>query len=390
MITVKDIIELGEFVNIRFAAPCNGGLERRVREVCVLDSHPLGGLYEDLVPGDFVLTSLGWAHDDWDAAEMGLLLAMDQSVAAIAVHSDGPQYASPAILAKIEETGVPLFFYDGGYYERIIVSAEELFRQDREQDKRTRLIGQILGRGSLAQDESPRGLFRELIGRECAAVQCVACSPVVSDGCALNALRENLEGALSHWARAKAPYGFAGTLACCYEGNVLGFLAFGPDEAVLPDEDELCLREHVANQGHLHAGLGRYVSVGEGRLGIRQALGALEAAKRMGRPLVRWDELGVEAFRIAASEDSLYTQTSHAVQQKLFEYEKRHGMELEKTAHAFSHCHGVISETASQLHQHENTVRYRLKKVKEILGLDQATDRELAEYLSLVYLPLRS
>ena len=45
-----------------------------------------------------------------------------------------------------------------------------------------------------------------------------------------------------------------------------------------------------------------------------------------------------------------------------------------------------MSRTAEMLFQHPNTVRYRLKKIKEVLAVQDATDRELAALLTLAYL----
>ncbi len=45
-----------------------------------------------------------------------------------------------------------------------------------------------------------------------------------------------------------------------------------------------------------------------------------------------------------------------------------------------------MSRTAEALFQHPNTVRYRLKKIKDVLAVPEATDRELAALLQLTYL----
>ena len=38
------------------------------------------------------------------------------------------------------------------------------------------------------------------------------------------------------------------------------------------------------------------------------------------------------------------------------------------------------------MHQHPNTVRYRLRKAKDVLGMPDSPDREFAFRLGLVYL----
>nr|WP_236650706.1 helix-turn-helix domain-containing protein [Adlercreutzia muris] len=70
----------------------------------------------------------------------------------------------------------------------------------------------------------------------------------------------------------------------------------------------------------------------------------------------------------------------------LFDYDAEHDSDLGVTAQAFAAACGEVSRTAEALFQHPNTVRYRLKKIKEVLAVQDLTDRELAALLQLVYL----
>lgn len=55
--------------------------------------------------------------------------------------------------------------------------------------------------------------------------------------------------------------------------------------------------------------------------------------------------------------------------------------DLRETADAYTACGGDISKTASALHCHPNTIRYRLGRIRELTGLQDVTDSEL--YLQL-------
>ena len=49
--------------------------------------------------------------------------------------------------------------------------------------------------------------------------------------------------------------------------------------------------------------------------------------------------------------------------------------------------YGDVRAAAEQLHQHPNTVRYRMRKMKAVLGIAREDDKALVNLLSLVYLP---
>ena len=63
-----------------------------------------------------------------------------------------------------------------------------------------------------------------------------------------------------------------------------------------------------------------------------------------------------------------------------------HGTEFAGTAGAVARAYGDLRLAAEALHQHPNTVRYRLRKAKDVLGMPDSPDREFAFLLGLVYL----
>lgn len=70
----------------------------------------------------------------------------------------------------------------------------------------------------------------------------------------------------------------------------------------------------------------------------------------------------------------------------LEEHDDAHGTELAATAEAVARAYGDLRLAAEALHQHPNTVRYRLRKAKDVLGMPDSPDREFAFLLGLVYL----
>ena len=62
----------------------------------------------------------------------------------------------------------------------------------------------------------------------------------------------------------------------------------------------------------------------------------------------------------------------------LEEHDDAHGTELAATAEAVARAYGDLRLAAEALHQHPNTVRYRLRKAKDVLGMPDSPDREFA------------
>ena len=57
-----------------------------------------------------------------------------------------------------------------------------------------------------------------------------------------------------------------------------------------------------------------------------------------------------------------------------------------RQAEALARAYGDVRAAAEALHQHPNTVRYRLRRAKAVLDMPDAPDREFAFLLGLVFL----
>ena len=212
----------------------------------------------------------------------------------------------------------------------------------------------------------------------------VAIRPVTDDGASLRALQKVVEGVLAGYGERWDDVGR--TFVCRYREMLLGFVSFKRPPLKTVAISDADLAKCIATAGPLVCGISQEVSLGEGDLAVRQAMAALRTAEREDAGIVRWTTLRFDAFRAAARSDRLYARAADLLRSLLFDYDAEHDADLGATAEAFAGAYGEVSRTAEALFQHPNTVRYRLKKIKEVLSVQDATDRELAALLALAYL----
>ena len=153
-------------------------------------------------------------------------------------------------------------------------------------------------------------------------------------------------------------------------------------------------RERLKNLP-VHAGLGKERETPEG---VVHSYREAESALRLGQnlrtaggvegKLHTFSELGIQRLLFTLSQKS-----SEALRD--FEensigavalYDEQHGTELVKTLRTYMDCDGDISEAASLLHVHKHTVRYRLRRVNELTGLDVTKFQDAAQ----LYLAVRA
>ena len=86
MITVADILALPAFEQVQPLVLCEGAELREVHNVGILDCAPdKDGGYESYIPGEFIVTNLGFAHDDPELSERSLLVLIARGVSGIAL-----------------------------------------------------------------------------------------------------------------------------------------------------------------------------------------------------------------------------------------------------------------------------------------------------------------
>lgn len=100
------------------------------------------------------------------------------------------------------------------------------------------------------------------------------------------------------------------------------------------------------------------------------------ASRAEEKPLHRYSETGIYQMLLPAIENS---ETAAFAKSLTGAFADNEG--LNETASEYAASGGDITKTAAALHCHQNTVRYRLGKIRELTGLQDTTDSEL--YLQL-------
>lgn len=153
-------------------------------------------------------------------------------------------------------------------------------------------------------------------------------------------------------------------------------------------------RERLKNLP-VHAGLGEPRESPEQ---IVQSYREADSALRVGQSLRNAESiesrvhvfasLGVQRLLFALNEKSPGTlrEFENDAIGSVISYDKGHGTELVKTLKAYMDCDGKVSEVADLLHVHKHTVRYRLRRVTELTGLDVTKFEDAAR----LYLAVRA
>lgn len=93
--------------------------------------------------------------------------------------------------------------------------------------------------------------------------------------------------------------------------------------------------------------------------------------------ILYFKDLGEEKFLLPLLENIWVEKYYYNIIEPLLEYDKKNNLTLIKTALIYYLNNRDFKKTAKLLYQHENTIRYRIKKIEEILNINDIDTRNI-------------
>lgn len=382
MATVADIISLPSIYNARLVAPCEKAESRTVINVGILDIGPEFNGYSAYMPGEFILTNLGFTNGNELESDRALLAMIDRGVAGIGVKTVYRPHIGEAVKKKSSESGVPVYLYEGRYHEAVVFDALKLIHEDQQEKAREDVLHALIGpRSSKEISAALASLSVDPREQQLVCLALLLPEDFSQARTMLGDIRNRIT--MGQITVEKRKYivqrfdNYALVLIC----------SLGHDDISVKLE---CEATELAKQLHTlfmsPCGVGSALDASDFCLVLKTALFAANYAVIKHQALASWREMGVEKFALIANSDLLYQVEAKSVLHQI-EVEDTNG-ELIKTLRIFLSYQGSISQTANALQQHPNTIRYRLKKLKALLNIEDKSDKFLAAALSIALLPL--
>ncbi len=210
---------------------------------------------------------------------------------------------------------------------------------------------------------------------------------VITDERLVRRFLRQARGAIElHWPSALIDWwqdGLAAVLSPVAPGPLEGDEDGVADQAVTLGQRLLAATRETVPGTALTIGISRYTREPE-RLGValEEARLALSIGARLGRvgELITFEETGTYKllFRLYADRPQELQEFYASTLAPLVEYDTASQTELVRTLSTYLANDGSLAETASDLYTHRHTVRYRLDRISELVGLDvgRTDDRE--------------
>ena len=375
MLKVMDLLSFKEFENFKLISD-SSGLNNTVSGVGMVDWETAEEIEKDFAPEDFVFITLYMMDSVPEDMTDRFRALFRKNVAAVGVKvPDVSSFEFPGeIVALANSHRVSLFLYQDVYLEDLFFAIHSaLFFDDANQVALDylRLIQECDKESIPAVARKLNPLFKENL-------VCFCCIPLSDD-------REvELEKALEQY-RTKithAPYNYksADSFIKCNKCIII----ISTEEKEFPGRRE-SLVQILDNFGFDKRDFAIGCSTAKSGLrllreGLEEATNAALSAFINGRPLRLYQEIGADGlilpFLSSKSHVHFYKKTLEVIQ----DYDQNHSAHLLETLLCYIDCEGDVARTAKKLYQHGNTVRYRLDKIKTILGITVTTELYVTMY----------
>ena len=106
----------------------------------------------------------------------------------------------------------------------------------------------------------------------------------------------------------------------------------------------------------------------EFHLSIQEALYASQYARLFGENPVCFQQMGIYQILLPYCRNPWLEQYCRSILDPIREFDRRYDGELFRTAELYVKKNGDVKAVAGELHLHRNTIRYRMNKIRELVG----------------------
>lgn len=373
MLRIKDILSMDFAKEFRILAG-ESGLGNAFWNVGINDYEPLEDIPKVFGEGDLLLTSLAlYKHESYNISTY-LKAFIDAGVSGIAIKTAFEKDIPKDILAYSNQKKIPLIATPNELFtEDLVVELKQTIKEDEAHSRFEMRMENVLSGEAGSEEEEL--LLKEIFPdneNEDEKIVYYFKNTDSSQDIEVNYRRilYKLEELLPHLRIKGAKY--ADGLFIFAVRNYLG-----EDVKTILEQHGFPLKKYVA---------GVYTYTGTPGITIREILqNSISAAYVClceDEAQINYDDIGVYKYILPFdAKGRLYREYANRFE-KIIAYDRKNETNFNDTILCYVKNQGEIRKTAEEMHQHINTIRYRLKRIHEFLGYDEKNYNEF--YVDIV------
>lgn len=369
-IAVFDILQLSIFNKFSLIAG-NRGLNNTVRSVNVLDfefdlmkdpTHPRCRFDKD----GFVVTSFLFAKESPQDIIKTVEWLIEDGVSGLAIRDVYFKTLGQEITDLADREGFPIFIFDksAGPIEKIVMLIDERIKQSESiEEKETKLK-------NLVNQKLPPAEVRKIA---------LELNPKFEDNCfaVFVQAKQRLSNIYIRHKIGQLRHRLADRNGLFGYDN--GFMIIVTSNNQFPGNinktAERILYDYGFQEDEYYAAISSsHTLINELDLCISESQYAMQYCKLTGNEIISFNEIGIYQVIFPYLDDIWFHNFYQQIMMPILEHDAKYNSELLKTAEKYIRQSGNINLTSEKLALHQNSVRYRLSKIKDICNINERAD----------------
>ncbi|MBN2897268.1 MAG: PucR family transcriptional regulator ligand-binding domain-containing protein [Clostridia bacterium] len=362
-ITIIEALKLKYFGSFQLLCG-RWGLDHRINKIGILDHEIVGDMEGEFGQGDFVITSFTAARNDLSLLVASVKELVKSNASGLAIKNVYIKSLPPEIIELGNQSNFPIFMFDDTiYYEDVIAEINEAIRL-KDDDALLVTKIDIVRKGAISRS-MVRALALELNRSFENRLMVAFCKEkkYVDDRSLIR--RINLFKFQVRLEPQHAIFKYRdGILLICTD-KAAGQRDLTEKLGALIEALDITNKQFTIGISGLHHSLETFSNA------LNEAFYAVKAIRKTDSEPSFYTQIGIQQILLPFLDDDRLQNFCNQIIEPIQIYDRKHHTQLLETAIAYIENDQNLKNTAAVLFQHTNTIRYRIKKIQEVLEMTE-------------------
>ncbi|BCN31371.1 PucR family transcriptional regulator [Anaeromicropila herbilytica] len=367
MLQVNEIINLSLFREFQLISG-EQGITNQLNNIVILEYEPINNGYDVFQEGDFVLTSLFFAKDHPELILVAFKELLKRKISGIAIKTVFFQDIPEEVKTFSKLNHIPIFVFRNAYMEDLILSANELLKTKLQflvfEEKITNLIHTYPSSFEVSKT------LKEINPEIHPNIITSYITPTTEAGA--NTIYSYFHRMIFKKYKPLNQYAYS---FIKYKSGLLLLYSYDSTYETMESSQNIItklLKSIDINPEYYHIGIcDEVMDHDHFDISIKQAIYANRICILEETNLLLYSKIGIYKLLSPLVEDHTVCHNYLNSIELLKDYDMKYTSNLLETMIIYIKHNGDIAKTATEIFQHPNTARYRLKKAVSILGFDK-------------------
>lgn len=367
MITVMDLFSNPIFQEFQLISG-HCGLNNEVSGTGIFEWESSDDVDKTFAKGEFVVTTLSQAKNDFLSAENSIKTLILKGVSAIAIKTIFFNEISEELRLFSEHHCVPIFSFRHTYFDDIIYTIKNALISSNLNSEIEEKVIQIIN--SFENTDFVKGIAKQLNHFFFSNFICCYASLNNKSIKQSKCLEQCNDGIHNSFDSTKIVCSFIKTS----KGIIIIYTTKEPATDLYESFVEFLASIQINIETFIIGISNTYSDLGHLGLAIKESIYANGSGQIDNEPMYRFQSTGLDQLLMPIWDDKRTKNYCDAILKKIKAYDEVHNSNLLNTLLEYVKNNGDIKLTAIKSFQHTNTIRYRLNKIKNILNIDKGVD----------------